>query len=79
LEFSRAVLEFRQKNETDHAFEFIEYICWVYDQMTLHHKHDSDALKSLNAKLLDCINGYRDDLRLKMEDKYLEAVNNAKR
>ena len=44
--------------------------------MNLLHKHDSGALKSLNAKLIDWINEYTEDLRLKMEGKYLELVNN---
>lgn len=76
LEFSRAVLEFRQNNQTEHAYNFIEYVCWVYDRMNLLHKHDSNALRSLNAKLIDWIGEYREDLRLKMEEKYLEIVNN---
>jgi hypothetical protein len=76
LEFSKAVLDFRQSHETEHAYNFIEYVCWVYDRMNLLHKHDSGALKSLNAKLIDWINEYTEDLRLKMEGKYLELVNN---
>jgi len=73
-EFSNAILEFRQNHASKHAFEFIEYVCWVYDRMNLIHEHDNDALRGLNLRLIDWIQAYQPDLRLSFEDKYLKTT-----
>lgn len=73
-EFSDAVLEFRQNHSDDHAFEFIEYVCWVYDRMNLIHTHDNDALRGLNVRLIDWIREYQPNLHLAFEDKYLQTT-----
>lgn len=73
-EFSNAVLEFRQKYESEHAFKFIEYLCWVYDRMNLIHTHDNDALRGLNARLIDWIQSYNSSVNLAFEDKYLKVI-----
>ena len=73
-DFSKSVLEFRQDHDDDHAFQFIEYVCWVYDRMNLIHTQDNDALRGLNVRLIDWIQEYKPDLRLSFEDKYLKVI-----
>jgi CHC2 zinc finger len=74
LDFSNAVLDFRQNHDDEHAFQFIEYVCWVYDRMNLLHEHDNDALRGLNVRLIDFIQAYQPNLRLIFEDKYLQVT-----
>ena len=76
VEFSNAVLEFRQNHCDEHSFQFIEYVCWVYDQMNLIHTHDHDSLRGLNVRLIDWIQEYKPDLHLSFEDKYLQVICN---
>jgi len=76
VKFSDTVLEFRQNHDDDHAFQFIEYVCWVYDRMNLIHEHDNEALRGLNVRLIDWIQEYKPDLRLSFEDKYLQVTCN---
>lgn len=70
-EFSSAVQEFRQNHEGEHAFQFIEYLCWVYDRTNLNHKYDNDSLRRLNAHMIDWIRSYIPSVRLSFEEKYL--------
>lgn len=70
-EFSQAVQEFRQNYSSDHAFQFIEYLCWVYDRLNLiHKKSDNDALRGLNVELIACIQSYEPSLHIAFEEKY---------
>jgi hypothetical protein len=71
MEFSNSILEFRQKYDNNHASQFIEYICWVYDCMNSNYIHDNDALRGLNVRLIDWIHEYGPELSLSFEDKYL--------
>jgi hypothetical protein len=75
-EFSNAVLEFRQNYDDEHSFQFIEYVCWVYDRMNLVHTQDNDALRGLNVRLIDWIREYKPYINLSFEDRYLKAICN---
>lgn len=77
-QFSNAVLEFRQNHDSEHAFQYIEYLCWVYDRTNLKHADDeaftNDSLRRLNDQLIECIEVYQPDLRFYFEDKYLQVT-----
>jgi len=76
LEFSNSILEFRNNNNTEHSFKFIEYVCWVYDQMNLNYIHDNSALRGLNIRLFDWIQEYNPNLNLIFEEKYVKDTCN---
>jgi hypothetical protein len=62
LQFSQAVLEFRQTHQSQHAFQFIEHICWVYDRSNERHDYDNEALRQLVEQCLEHIAIYTPQL-----------------
>jgi hypothetical protein len=70
VNFSTRVLDFRRDNITDHAFQFIEYICWVFDRGNIKNKLDNEALQRLVEHCIDFIEAYDPELILSFEDDY---------
>jgi hypothetical protein len=75
--FASSVYEFRQNYSGKHATDFIEYICWVYDQSNGSHDHDNDALRRLVEHCIEHIEIYNPQMVLTLEEKYLNLICNS--
>jgi|SRR5579859_1701768 len=64
MQFSKRIFEFYQNNHSEHAFKFIEHICWTYDQINLLHNPNNEALLNLIEELLSIIENYNSNLKL---------------
>jgi DNA primase len=58
MDFSNTVREFRQNFVDEKSFEFIEFICSVYDQHNLKRNLGNEALKMVVEQLKNKILGY---------------------
>lgn len=74
LKFSNSVFEFRQNYTDKHAIDFIEYMCWVYDNGNYYHKYDNEALRRLVEHCVEHIEIYNPQLTLTLEKSYLKLI-----
>jgi hypothetical protein len=59
MEFSNLVREFRQSFSGDHAHNYIEYVCRIYDRLcATHEKLDNEALRNATSDLKTEIQSY---------------------
>jgi hypothetical protein len=58
LSFSDLVREFRLENDNEKAFNFIESICHIFDNLETKNKLNNEALKSVISKLKERIDNY---------------------
>lgn len=58
MEFSNTVREFRHTHNDEKSFEFIEFICQVYDQHNLKRDLDNEALRRIVEQLKETISLY---------------------
>jgi hypothetical protein len=74
VKFSSAVFEFRLNHDQDHALDFIEYVCWTFDEANRRHNLDNEALARLVEHCIEYINIYRPTLVLTMEERYRKLI-----
>jgi hypothetical protein len=60
MDFANTVRVFRQAYTDEKSHQFIEGICWVYDQHNRKRKHSNEALRSLVDQLKDKITSYKE-------------------
>lgn len=58
MDFSNCVREFRQSHLDEKSQQFIEDMCWVYDQHNLNRNHSNEALRRIVEQLKDKIISY---------------------
>ena len=72
VKFSSTVFDFRQSHNSEHAEQFIEYICWVYDRANELHAYDNEGLRRLVEHCTDHISIYSPELVLTCQQEYLD-------
>lgn len=59
MDFSNAAREFRQSFSQDHAHNYIEYVCRIYDRLCAKHENmDNEALRNATNELKEEIQSY---------------------
>jgi hypothetical protein len=74
MTLSARIFEFRQEHSNKHAFDFIEYISWLYDRSNARHKYDNESLRRLVEHCVELIDVYTPELILTLEKKYLNLI-----
>lgn len=64
MDFSKTILNFRQMHFDKKSEQFIEHICWLYDELNAKHKLDNNALQSIVEQFKKRINFYSPDHNL---------------
>lgn len=59
LDFSNCVRNFRQNNDSESAFNFIESICAIYDKHYFKHNPNNETLKTIVAELKKRVSYYK--------------------
>lgn len=59
MDFSNYVREFRQSHLDEKSQQFIEDMCWVYDQHNLNRNHSNEALRRIVEQLKEKIISYK--------------------
>lgn len=72
MKLSNRICQFRQDYNDQHAHEYIEYICWVFDQANYLHNYDNEALFRLVEHCIQHIEIYDPKLNLILEKEYIK-------
>jgi hypothetical protein len=74
MQLSTRIFQFRQEHNDKHAFEFIEYIAWVYDHSNALHNYDNEALRRLVNNCIEHIEIYNPQMALSPDKEYLKLI-----